>query len=480
MALILSYFFIPFVFSSVLFGFLGDRYSRKRLLQIGTLIEAASQLICGASNSFTTFAGGRILLGVFQAAGSCITPTVLADMYLNESKRTMMSGIFSTAMPIGVAVAFISAPVITSYFGFRTVYYLSAVRHLAIVVSMQFMPEYQRGAGEILDESKNSRTDQLLTQKKMKKEDDDLEQLQKSEDSVLSDLKYLFSTRTYLLVSLGFSLTSGLSEIGIVFSPELLRRKLMLIGEQPACPDDFFETLATHNVSCSASIEKVTTLKNLQNLTVRESDFDCNSCTSEKVGTILGLIGFFGGLGGIMIGITIYNRLYEISKRTSGAWVSGLGAGIAGFVSYLIIGFQHNYGSLYIWFCLGAMFTTLSFSFGINLDCINRVIRPNKRALANSIMNLIGAGIGGSIPPYLSGVIIENYLEEEMLERFIEEDSYLEKLKVYQEVRMEAFLNGQVLCIACGLLAMVFYFLSALFWAADEDSKDRESEDLNE
>ena len=143
MALILSYFFIPFVFSSVLFGFLGDRYSRKRLLQIGTLIEAASQLICGASNSFTTFAGGRILLGVFQAAGSCITPTVLADMYLNESKRTMMSGIFSTAMPIGVAVAFISAPVITSYFGFRTVYYLSAVRHLAIAQWAQIAKKSQ-------------------------------------------------------------------------------------------------------------------------------------------------------------------------------------------------------------------------------------------------------------------------------------------------------------------------------------------------
>ena len=290
-------------------------------------------------------------------------------------------------------------------------------------------------------------------------------------------------------------MTSGLTEIGVTFMPELLRRSFIVLNEQPACKDDLFFVQYEHAMNNNTKmtcqeLQNDVRLQEMQETQNSENEnfkmeIDCNSCAAEKISLIVGLIGFIGGIGGIVLGIYLYNLTYQKSQRKSGAFVSSFGALLASAACAVLIFYLHEIKStLIIWLLLCVVFITISLSFGIVVDVSNRVIIPQKRSFAQSFMNFIGAGIGGTIPPYFSGKIIENYMDEqiELLKNLVlqpvdhQKDNnlnFVDQIFKFQYLRADGFLQGIHLCIYCGVLGAVFFMISSLFWAEDEDEKEK-------
>ncbi|XP_065278213.1 protein spinster homolog 1 isoform X2 [Emys orbicularis] len=91
-----------------IFGYLGDRYHRKRLLCLGIAFWSAVTL--GSSfipkERFWLLLVTRGLVGVGEASYSTIAPTIIADLFVSD-QRSRMLAFFYFAIPVGSGLGYI-------------------------------------------------------------------------------------------------------------------------------------------------------------------------------------------------------------------------------------------------------------------------------------------------------------------------------------------------------------------------------------
>lgn len=90
------------------FGYLGDRYSRKVMIIFGVTLWSLTTLLGSfvPEGYFTLFMLSRGLVGVGEASYSCVAPTIIADMYKDDT-RTKMLALFNIAVPLGSGLGYI-------------------------------------------------------------------------------------------------------------------------------------------------------------------------------------------------------------------------------------------------------------------------------------------------------------------------------------------------------------------------------------
>ncbi|CAF0741330.1 unnamed protein product [Didymodactylos carnosus] len=101
-----------------LFGYLGDRYSRKNIILLGVTLWSMTT-VAGSfvpSNYFVIFVILRSLVGVGEASYSCVAPTIIGDLYKHDS-RTKMLALFNIAVPLGSGLGYILGSNIAEAFG---------------------------------------------------------------------------------------------------------------------------------------------------------------------------------------------------------------------------------------------------------------------------------------------------------------------------------------------------------------------------
>ena len=106
--LLQTVFIASYMFLAPLFGYLGDRYSRKWIIIIGITIWSLFTLL-GAfvpRDKFWIFVILRSLVGVGEASYSCIAPTIIGDLFTGQ-KRTRNLAIFYLAVPLGSGLGYI-------------------------------------------------------------------------------------------------------------------------------------------------------------------------------------------------------------------------------------------------------------------------------------------------------------------------------------------------------------------------------------
>ncbi|OWK50452.1 Protein spinster 1 [Lonchura striata] len=103
-----------------LFGFLGDRHSRKRLLALGLGLWSGVTLATSfvPPQHFGVLLAGRALVGVGEAAYSTLAPTLVADLYRGPA-RSRALGAFYLAVPLG------SRTLVLSTLGFTAVAFVT-------------------------------------------------------------------------------------------------------------------------------------------------------------------------------------------------------------------------------------------------------------------------------------------------------------------------------------------------------------------
>ncbi|CAF1015428.1 unnamed protein product [Adineta steineri] len=99
------------------FGYLGDRYSRKWIIIVGVTFWSLTTLAGSfvPDNLFIVFLILRGLVGVGEASYICVAPTIIADMYKHDM-RTFMLAIFNIAIPLGSGLGYIVGSFTTKAF----------------------------------------------------------------------------------------------------------------------------------------------------------------------------------------------------------------------------------------------------------------------------------------------------------------------------------------------------------------------------
>ncbi|XP_032563681.1 protein spinster homolog 3 isoform X4 [Chiroxiphia lanceolata] len=100
--LLQTVFTLCYMLAAPIFGYLGDRYNRKIILGAGILFWSGVTL--GSSfiteSHYRIFVLSRGLVGIGTASYSTIAPTIIADLF-EEGKRTTVLSIFYIFIPVG-------------------------------------------------------------------------------------------------------------------------------------------------------------------------------------------------------------------------------------------------------------------------------------------------------------------------------------------------------------------------------------------
>eukprot|EP00096_Caligus_rogercresseyi_P008293 TRINITY_DN2690_c0_g1_i3.p1 TRINITY_DN2690_c0_g1~~TRINITY_DN2690_c0_g1_i3.p1 ORF type:complete len:529 (+),score=129.13 TRINITY_DN2690_c0_g1_i3:76-1662(+) len=99
-------FVVTYMFFAPLFGYLGDRHSRRIIMAVGVFIWAIFTLIGSFMPGYYSFLICRGMVGIGEASYSTIAPTIISDMFVKE-ERSKMLAVFFFAIPVGCGSGYI-------------------------------------------------------------------------------------------------------------------------------------------------------------------------------------------------------------------------------------------------------------------------------------------------------------------------------------------------------------------------------------
>jgi MFS transporter, Spinster family, sphingosine-1-phosphate transporter len=158
---------LSFTILAPLFGRLGDRYSRTRLMATAAVVWSLAtgltawvdrspmlppqlQLhlpffgVLALSSAALGLCCVRAVVGVGESSYSTITPTLIADYFPFERRATGL-GIFQAAIPMGFALGYVLGALLAHYFGWRLAFMLVGLPGLIVSIFVWKLREPKRG-----------------------------------------------------------------------------------------------------------------------------------------------------------------------------------------------------------------------------------------------------------------------------------------------------------------------------------------------
>ena len=162
---------LSFTVFALLFGTLGDRYSRTKLMagaaavwSVATALTALTDhspwlppalhfqlpifhLTVALSGMALGLCAVRALVGIGESSYSTITPTLIAD-YFPPSRRATALGTFQAAIPMGFALGYVLGGVLAHFFGWRAAFTIVGLPGLITAIVVWRLNEPERGGSE--------------------------------------------------------------------------------------------------------------------------------------------------------------------------------------------------------------------------------------------------------------------------------------------------------------------------------------------
>lgn len=203
---------LSFTVLAPVFGWLGDRYSRVRLMAVAAVIWSIATGLAAWVDRWPILPPGlnlklpffgvlaissvalglcaiRTMVGVGESSYSTITPTLIAD-YFPKQKRATVLGVFQAAIPMGFALGYVLGAVLAHYFGWRLAFMLVGAPGLIVAIFVWKLREPQRGARDLPTEEPGR---QVVTESTVDKA------------SWWQTTRRILSTRDWLLSTAGYS-----------------------------------------------------------------------------------------------------------------------------------------------------------------------------------------------------------------------------------------------------------------------------------
>ncbi|HKY26821.1 MAG TPA: MFS transporter [Pyrinomonadaceae bacterium] len=160
---------LSFTVLAPLFGRLGDRYSRAKLMASAAVIWSVATALTGVMDKLPILPGpvrfnlpvvqftlalsgvaivlclARAIVGVGESSYSTITPSLIAD-YFPPKRRATALGVFQAAIPMGFALGYVIGVVLAYFFGWRMAFMIVGVPGLITAALVWRLREPVRGA----------------------------------------------------------------------------------------------------------------------------------------------------------------------------------------------------------------------------------------------------------------------------------------------------------------------------------------------
>jgi MFS transporter, Spinster family, sphingosine-1-phosphate transporter len=160
---------LSFTVLAPLFGRLGDRYSRAKLMASAAVMWSVATAVTGVMDRFPILPGPirlnlpliqftlelsgvaivlcfvRAIVGVGESSYSTITPSLIAD-YFPPKRRATALGVFQAAIPMGFALGYVIGVVLAHFFGWRLAFMIVGLPGLITAALVWRLREPVRGA----------------------------------------------------------------------------------------------------------------------------------------------------------------------------------------------------------------------------------------------------------------------------------------------------------------------------------------------
>ncbi len=147
LGLLANAFLVAYFVTSPVFGVLGDRLSRPRLMAAGVSAWSIATAAAGLTRNFAQLLVARAWVGVGEAAYATISPALLSD-YFPRSQRGRAFAIFYVAIPVGSAAGFLLGGALEHAFGWRAAFYAVGLPGVAVALLALRLSDPSRGATE--------------------------------------------------------------------------------------------------------------------------------------------------------------------------------------------------------------------------------------------------------------------------------------------------------------------------------------------
>ncbi|XP_075677936.1 protein spinster homolog 1-like isoform X2 [Dermatophagoides pteronyssinus] len=341
-------FIVSYMIFSPLFGFLGDRYSRKYIIIFGVTFWSTMTLASSFVQPHHTylFFLFRALVGIGEASYATVAPTLIADLFIGNKRSTMLA-VFYFAIPVGSGLGYIVGILMSEAFGHWTwALRFTPLFGILSTFGFLFVIEPVRGAVEQANfnrpepDTNNENSFGSIIQ------------------SLTKDIKYLKSIPTYLLTTFGFTC--------VCFS----------VGAISWWAPTFMQTA---NVDTS----------------------------KEKIGLIFGVIACLGGLSGVLIGYSS-SRYFRSIYPYADSWVCAIGVALSIPCILLSIALARQSPTI-SWFAIFLGVTFLSTNWSVVVDILLYVIIPQRRSTAQSLQILTSHILGDASSPFIIGAISDAF-----------------------------------------------------------------------
>ncbi|MCH5322851.1 MAG: MFS transporter [Helicobacter sp.] len=127
------------VIFQVPFGFLSDKFGRKKIIALGLVVFAVGSLICAMSEDIYTLILGRLLQGAGAIGG--VISAMIADL-VTEEKRTKAMAVMGGTISLSFTAALILGPILGVVYGEASLFWLTFILALGgIIILAFFVPE---------------------------------------------------------------------------------------------------------------------------------------------------------------------------------------------------------------------------------------------------------------------------------------------------------------------------------------------------
>ena len=352
-----------------LYGFLGDRMSRKILILVSLVFWTSSVLMSSFTNSYWMFLAFQTMVGFGEAGFTTITPTVFSDLFQGKYLSIWLAALYF-AIPIGNGLGYIGARTIANTLSISThgLYDESwrwAIRFTCIPASVLaillvvFLKDPHRGTTRNDGSKVTSRRKQMTHLSR----------------SFMSDLKSIFLIKTYVLSLFGMICMYFMTGVVAWWGPTYIK-----------CCCDYIYWTAPQTFD----------------------DAICGTCNESYYGNIdfyFGAILLAAGVGGITIG-TFFSAYFRPKYPSVDPFIIGIGLLLAGILLFTSIwSSSTSISTSLILMFIGLTFASMNWE--VVVDMTLYVVPPSLRSTATGIQTAMAHGLGDAISPYVVGLIAD-------------------------------------------------------------------------
>jgi MFS family permease len=300
-----------------------DRLNRRNIVALALAFWSTMTFFCGMAQSVTTLALARIGVGIGESAGTPASQSMVADLF-NKNERPRALGVYAIGTYLGVFLGYFIGGFVNQHDGWRMAFFCAGLPGIVLAAVLWLtVSEPRRGAmAETFTPEPFGPT-----------------------------LAFLASQRTFVIILIGFCLTSYTNYATSAWIPPFLAR--------------------VHHLS------------------------------SAEIGTYAGTFKGLFGMAGTLVGGLVVAQISQRDDRWK-LWAPAITSGLAGPV-FAVCMLTSSFSIMV------AALALTSFLVGFHLGPIfaiaQTVARPSMRALATAIILLISTCFGQGVGPLAVGII---------------------------------------------------------------------------